>query len=181
MAHRATTGNSSNPDNREAHARGIGVLFVCTGNICRSPTAEGIFAGMAHAAGLAGQVRIDSAGTSGYHVGEPPDSRAQEAARARGVEIGSQRARRVIPEDFARFDLILAMDRSHLTALQRMAPAGTEERLRLFLDFAPHLAEDDVPDPYYGGVSGFDRVFDMIEAAAAGLLDHVRATLAAKP
>jgi protein-tyrosine phosphatase len=151
------------------------VLFVCSGNICRSPTAEGVFTARAVARGLAGHVKADSAGTGGWHVGEAPDPRSQDCARARGVEIGHQRARQVAADDFTRFDMILAMDSGHLAKLMRAAPKGAEDRIHLFLDFAPEHGTRDVPDPYYGGGDGFERVFDMIEQAAEGLLDHIEA------
>jgi protein-tyrosine phosphatase len=151
------------------------VLFVCTGNICRSPTAEGILRARLEAAGLGGRVEVDSAATHGYHVGEPPDPRSQEAALRRGVDLSDQQARRVAPGDFAAFDLVIAMDSGHADALRRMAPPGEEERVRLFLlDFAPQLGITNVPDPYYGGADGFERVLDLIEAAADGLIDEIR-------
>ena len=151
----------------------IRVLFVCLGNICRSPTAEGTFRAQVKAAGLEGQIDIDSAGTASYHVGEPPDSRAQAAARKRGIDISHLRARQARPEDFKRFDYVLAMDLENHRNLKTICPAGHEDRLGLFLDFAPSLGRREVPDPYYEG--GFDGVYDMIEQAAEGLLDDVRA------
>jgi protein-tyrosine phosphatase len=151
------------------------VLFVCTGNICRSPTAEGVFRALLAANGLAETVTVDSAGTGGWHVGEPPDSRSCEAALRRGVDIADQRARQVGPADFHRFDLVLAMDEGHYHQLERLCPEGHRQRLRLFLDFAPALGISDVPDPYYGGGDGFEDVLDMIEAASAGLLAELRA------
>ncbi len=153
------------------------VLFVCTGNICRSPTAEGVFRALVAAAGLDGRIATDSAGTHSYHVGEPPDRRSVAAARERGMDLSDLRARKVRAEDFRDFDLILAMDRSHYDALRRACPRDLAERVRLFLDFAPHLGLKDVPDPYYGAGDGFERVLDMIEAASAGLLDHIRERL----
>jgi len=146
-----------------------GVLFVCTGNICRSPTAHGVFLKMVDTAGLAQRVRVASAGTHDYHVGEAPDARAQAHARRRGYDLSGLRARQVSDADFATFDRILAMDRGHLRILQRRAPPGYGG-LQLFMDYATPLAGPDVPDPYYGGADGFERVLDMIELAAAGLL-----------
>ena len=151
------------------------VLFVCTGNICRSPTAEGVFRTLLEANGLAGSVAVESAGTGNWHIGEPPDDRAREAALRRGIDIADQRARQVQVEDFDRFDLVLAMDESHYQQLRRLCPEGQRHRLRLFLDFAPALGTRDVPDPYYGGPDGFETVLDMIEAASAGLLAEIRA------
>jgi protein-tyrosine phosphatase len=145
------------------------ILFVCTGNICRSPTAHGVFLQMVRQAGLAGRVRVDSAGTHDYHVGEPPDARAQAHALRRGYDLSALRARQVTRRDFAAFDRILAMDRGHLAILGRQAPAGYEG-LDLFMDYAQPSAGPDVPDPYYGGANGFERVLDMIELAATGLL-----------
>lgn len=151
----------------------IRVLFVCMGNICRSPTAEGIFRARVREVGLANHIATDSAGTHGYHVGEPPDRRAIEAAARRGVDITDLRARRVQVEDFRRFDLILAMDRDNLAQLNRICPRDVVERPRLFMDFAPHIEARDVPDPYYGGADGFEHVLDLVEEASRGLLDHL--------
>ena len=149
------------------------ILFVCTGNICRSPTAEGVFREHLRRAGLEAKVRTDSAGTLDYHSGEPPDRRACAHARARGYDISGLRARQVAPADFAAFDLLLAMDRGHLEYLRQLSPAEHRHKLRLFLDFAGKR-DADVPDPYYGGPEGFEGVLDMIEAASGGLVDHVR-------
>ena len=151
------------------------VLFVCSGNICRSPTAEGVFRGLVEAAELAGAIEADSAGVGAWHVGEPPDARSQEAALRRGIDLSGQRARQVKRGDFTRFDLVLAMDRGHRRELGRLCPAGEAGRLRLFLEFAPDLRVREVPDPYYGGEDGFETVLDMVEAGAAGLLATIRA------
>ena len=150
------------------------VLFVCTGNICRSPTAEGGFRHLAYAAGLSGTVEADSAGTHGYHVGEPPDSRAVQTAASRGIDLANQRARRVRAEDFYQFDLILAMDRGHLSYLQALHPRGARAEVKLFLNYHPSGEFKDVPDPYYGGARGFEEVLDMVEQAAAQLIDQIR-------
>lgn len=154
----------------------INVLFVCTGNICRSPTAEGVFRGLIAAQGLNDRIAADSAGTHGYHIGEPPDSRSVGAARTRGYDISDLRARRVHPADFSRFDLILAMDRGHHRDLNAACPADQRHRLRMFLDFAPQFGTKDVPDPYYGGTDGFALVLDMAEAGARGILAHLGET-----
>ena len=153
----------------------VRVLFVCTGNICRSPTAEGVFRDLVESRGLGAGITIDSAGTLDYHAGEPPDTRAQEAARERGVEIGRQRARKAVAEDFSRFDYVLAMDRTNRSTLAGLCPPGEEHRLRLFTEFCREAGSGDVPNPYYGGPGGFERVFDMIEEGCQGLLDHIRA------
>ncbi len=154
------------------------VLFVCTGNICRSPTAEGVFRRLVQDAGLAHAIEIDSAGTGAWHAGEPPDARSQEAAARRGIDLGAQRARPVHRDDFHAFDVILAMDRGHLRQLQRAAPPGATARIELLLDHAPEHGRD-VPDPYYGAGDGFERVLDMIEAAGTGLLAALREDIAA--
>lgn len=150
------------------------VLFVCMGNICRSPTAEGVFREHArrHAPGL--DIEIDSAGTHAYHVGEPPDPRTIAAATRRGIDLTDLRARQVLDDDFERFDLILAMDRlNHATLLDR-SPPEHHERIRTLLEFAGKTAPADVPDPYYGGARGFDDVLDLVESAVEGLLTEIR-------
>lgn len=147
------------------------VLFVCTGNICRSPTAEGIFQKLVVDAGAAGLIFADSAGTHGYHVGEPPDPRAQEAAARRGYDLSGLRARRVQQEDFRRFDLVLAMDREHQSILARMARPSSGHKLQLMMSYARRFSQDEVPDPYYGGPRGFELVLDMLEDASQGLLE----------
>ena len=155
----------------------IKVLFVCTGNICRSPSAEGVFRALISAEGLDGQVGTDSAGTHGYHVGEPPDPRSVATAAKRGIAMSDLRARKVSAADFDAFDLVLAMDRSHHDILARLCPKGREDRLKLFMSFASRHGGQDVPDPYYGGADGFERVLDMIEDGAKGILDHLRERL----
>lgn len=147
------------------------VLFVCLGNICRSPTAEAVARARAAAAGVAAE--FDSAGTGGWHVGEPPDRRAQAEAAARGYDMSGQRARQATARDFHDFDLILAMDRANLAALERLRPADAKADLRLFLACAPEAGRDEVPDPYYDG--GFPLAFDLIEAAAGGLIADLSA------
>ncbi len=152
----------------------IRVLFVCTGNICRSPTAEGVFRALVENAGLDDEVATDSAGTIAYHAGDPPDARSQETALTRGIDLSAQRARQIEHADFTLFDYLIALDTSHQARLSELCPAGEEHRIRLLMEFAPHAGIHDVPDPYYGGLGGFDRVYAMIEAAAAGLLDEIR-------
>jgi protein-tyrosine phosphatase len=150
------------------------ILFVCLGNICRSPTAEIVFRAMVAREAPDLSVEVDSAGTAGYHVGNPPDSRMRQAALRRGYDMSALRARVVESHDFGRFDLILAMDRQNLEALHRRAPVAARSRIRLFLEFAPEADVVEVPDPYYGGANGFEEVLDLVEAAARGLLQHVR-------
>ena len=152
----------------------FGVLFVCTGNICRSPTAEAIFRKLAADAGMAGAVAADSAGTHGYHIGEPPDSRAQKAAAKRGYDLSALRARTIEGADFQRFDLILAMDEDHYSILSSMAQPAAAHKLKLMMTYAQRFRERDVPDPYYGGPQGFERVLDLLEDAAGGLLRSLR-------
>ncbi len=150
------------------------ILFVCMGNICRSPTVHGVFRARLRAAGLEALYEIDSAGTHGYHAGLPPDERSQRAAQKRGLDISDLRARSVIPEDFAGFDLILAMDDDNLELLQAAAPPEHRHKLHLLLDYALGAAGRSVPDPYYGGPIGFERVLDIAEEAADALLARLR-------
>lgn len=145
------------------------ILFVCTGNICRSPTAEGVARSLAERLGLGQHFAFDSAGTHAYHVGEAPDSRTQRAAKSRGYDLSAQRARRVTDFDFVNFDLLLAMGADHLDSLRRACPPEQAYKLRLFLEFGREGC-GDVPDPYYGGTDGFEHVLDLVEDAARGLL-----------
>lgn len=151
------------------------VLFVCMGNICRSPTAQGVFEHVLAGTPLANRIDVDSAGTHAYHVGEPPDRRSQAAARRRGVDLSQQRARQVTEQDFADFDLVLAMDRANLDALAARCPVHAKDRVQLFLAYASDADVEDVPDPYYGGSEGFETVLDLVEAAARGLYAHLEA------
>jgi protein-tyrosine phosphatase len=152
------------------------VLFVCMGNICRSPTAEGVMRALVEEAGLDGRIEVESAGTGGWHAGEPPDARATEAARRRGVTLAGA-ARQVRREDFETFDLLVAMDRENLQDLLAVAPdEDAAEKVRLLREFDPASAGDlDVPDPYYGGERGFEIVLDHVQAACRGLLAELRA------
>ncbi|HLA74538.1 MAG TPA: low molecular weight protein-tyrosine-phosphatase [Gammaproteobacteria bacterium] len=152
----------------------VNVLFVCMGNICRSPTAHGIFLSLIKQHGLEHAIAVDSAGTHDYHVGAPPDRRAQASALKRGIDISGLRARHVDQIDFERFDYVLAMDRDNYRLLRALCPEHHEYKLKLFMEFAPHLNQPEVPDPYYGGASGFERVLDMVEEAARGLLEDIR-------
>lgn len=152
----------------------VKVLFVCMGNICRSPTAEGVFTKVVAEEGMDDVVEADSAGTHAYHVGEPPDPRAMKHAMARDIEISHLRARRVTSEDFHLFDYVLAMDNDNYQILAELCPSGLEHKLQLFMDYAPHLEFREVPDPYYGGAKGFERVLDMVEDASRGLLATIR-------
>lgn len=156
-----------------AHEEKMSVLFVCMGNICRSPTAEGVFRRLVEARATGLDLEIDSAGTHDYHVGEPPDERAVAAAARRGIDLGRLRARQVEDADFERFDLIVAMDRLNREVLLARSPESCRERIRLFMEFAGSSELDEVPDPYYGGPVGFEQVLDLAEEAAAGLLEEV--------
>lgn len=147
------------------------VLMVCTGNICRSPTAEGVFRFLLEKEVLKERIQVDSAGTHDYHVGEAPDRRAVAHAKRRGYDIAGLRARQLTPADFESFDLLLAMDRGHLRILERMCPAACRHKVRLF------MAGQDVPDPYYGGAEHFEQALDLIEAGARTLLEELRAHL----
>jgi protein-tyrosine phosphatase len=158
-----------------------GVLFVCAGNICRSPTAEAVFRVMATRAGIADRLRIDSAGTQGHHVGQPPDSRAVRAAKARGFDMPRLRARQVTSEDFLRFHWIFAMDRANLRALIELRPPEYAGSLGLYLDLVPDLSARDVPDPYYGGAAGFERLLDLMEPASEALAIKLAQTLRDAP
>jgi protein-tyrosine phosphatase len=148
------------------------ILFFCMGNICRSPTAEGVMRAKLAAAGL--DVEVDSAGTHGYHLGAPPDARSQQHAGQRGYDLSALRARQLIAEDFSRFDLVLAMDADNLADAARLCPPGQRQRLKLLMDYAPHTGKAHVPDPYYGGAAGFDEVLDLVEAACDGLVASLR-------
>jgi protein-tyrosine phosphatase len=152
----------------------VSVLFVCMGNICRSPTAEAVFRHYVENAGVSGRIQIDSAGTHDYHIGSQPDTRAQRAAQQRGYDMSDLRGRQVCAEDFSRFDYVLAMDSSNLAILRRITPADSDTQPQLFLEYARHHSELEVPDPYYGGADGFERVLDMVEDAAQGLLEEIR-------
>ena len=160
-------------------SRPYAVLMVCMGNICRSPTAEGVFRHKVRQAGLQDRVRIDSAGTHDYHVGAPPDERSRHHASLRGYDLSDLRARQVDGLDFERFDLILAMDRENLALLEEDCPPQHRHKLRLLMAFSPEPLAEVVADPYYGGARGFETVLDHIESACEGLLRHVRAQLGA--
>jgi protein-tyrosine phosphatase len=155
----------------------IKVLFVCMGNICRSPTAEGVVRHFLRQKSLDGRVEVDSAGTHGYHVGETPDQRTQRAAASRGYDLSNMRARKVAPQDLDYFDLILAMDHNNLEVLKRVCPPEKYERLGLFMTYAKNFDDDEVPDPYYGLGHGFDLVLDMVEDAANGLIESIETRL----
>jgi protein-tyrosine phosphatase len=152
------------------------ILFVCMGNICRSPTAEGVLRKLLAERAPELDVEIDSAGTHGYHTGAPPDPRACRAAERRGIDLRALRARRVTEQDFAQCELVLAMDEQNLEFLLDVCPPEHRHRVRLFVEFAPHLKRREVPDPYYGGSVGFEHVLDLVEEAAAGLIEHLRTT-----
>ncbi len=149
------------------------ILFVCLGNICRSPMAEGVFRRVAEDEGVLHLFEIDSAGLGDWHIGQAPDIRAQDAARNRGIDISGQSARQVRHDDYARYDLLLAMDETNYQELVQLAPSDARHKIRRFLDFAPQVPTKDVPDPFYGGPEGFDHALDLIEQAARGLLAHL--------
>ncbi|PKM12433.1 MAG: phosphotyrosine protein phosphatase [Gammaproteobacteria bacterium HGW-Gammaproteobacteria-3] len=152
----------------------IKVLFVCMGNICRSPTAEGVFTHLINTQDLQHYFDIDSAGTHAYHVGEAPDHRAQKAAQERGIALEHLRARKVIIGDFFDYDYLLAMDEENYTTLINACPEENKHKIKYFLEYAPHLGVREVPDPYYGGRFGFERVLDLVEAAALGFLTALK-------
>jgi len=164
------------PDARTVLAK---VLFVCTGNICRSPTAEGVFRHLLAAENLHRHVAVDSAGTHTYHIGKPPDERSIAAAARRGYDLTDLRARKITANDFVEFDYILAMDREHLSILERNAPAQHRPKIAMFLDFSDQHRGGEVPDPFYGGEQGFEFVLDMIEDASEGLLETLKRQLGA--
>ncbi len=155
----------------------IRVLFVCTGNVCRSPMARGVLERVLDRAGLMGRVEVDAAGTHTFHLDAPPDPRAQEAMARRGIDISGHRARRLAPKDFQRFDYMLAMDQDNYRFLQESRTPSAETVIRLFMEYAPHFRMLEIPDPYYGSGWWFDRVLDMIDAAAEGLLAELRERL----
>lgn len=156
------------------------VLLVCMGNICRSPTAEGVLRNYIKNNMLGDKIEVDSAGTHGYHVGEAPDSRTQRAASARGYNLSQLRARKVARQDLDYFDLILAMDKSNLDNLRRLASPEQQDKIKLFMDFARNFDDEEVPDPYYGLGHGFDLVLDMVEDASQGLVEAIRQELEKK-
>lgn len=151
------------------------VVFVCLGNICRSPTAEGVFRALVETRGLADSIHIDSAGTSNWHIGERPDPRAIEAASMRGIDLTNLRGRQATTSDFLEFDYVIAMDHENYANLSRLATPDQRAKLHLFLEFADDVSEVEVPDPYFGGAGGFPHVLDLIENASQGLLDHILA------
>ena len=151
----------------------VKVLFVCMGNICRSPTAHGVFQSLVDAQGLGGSIQVDSAGTHSYHIGSPPDLRSQAAARSRGIDLTGLRARRFVTTDFIEFDYLLGMDHTNLADMLALKPDATSARVKLMLEYSDRYQQQEVPDPYFGD-DGFDQVFDMIDNAARGLLRDIR-------
>jgi len=151
----------------------VKVLFVCMGNICRSPTAQGVFRELVAQQGLADSIQIDSAGTHSYHAGNPPDSRSQSMARQRGIDLSDLRARRFVAADFVEFDYVIGMDHGNLADMRAIRPADASARLQLMLEYSNKYSQEEMPDPYFGD-DGFDLVFDMIDDASRGLLEHIR-------
>ncbi|NPA72282.1 MAG: low molecular weight phosphotyrosine protein phosphatase [Gammaproteobacteria bacterium] len=153
----------------------VSVLFVCLGNICRSPTAHGVFRNLVIEAGLEDQIEIDSAGTAAYHIGKGPDTRSTAVAKERGIEMADLRARKVDFGDFYVYDYILAMDDENFANLEDLALPEHKSKIQMFLEFTQDFSESEVPDPYYGGAKGFDHVFDLVDSASRGLLEHIKA------
>jgi len=151
----------------------VGDLVICVGNICRSPTGEGVFQDLVDRNNLNNKITVDSAGTAAYHIGEPPDPRSQAAARIRGIDLSNQRARRVDVKDFKKFDYLVAMDAANKDYLMRICPPGSEHKVHLLMDFGEGTKGQDVPDPYYVGGEGFENVLDLIENASNGLLADI--------
>ena len=151
----------------------VRVLFVCMGNICRSPTAHGVFQALVEKEGLGAVIQVDSAGTHSYHIGSRPDSRSQAAAKLRGVDLSSLSARRFVSVDFSGFDYLLGMDNANIADMRAIKPEDASAHLQLMLEYSQRFTEVEVPDPYFGN-DGFDLVFDMIDDAARGLLQHIR-------
>lgn len=151
----------------------VSVLFVCMGNICRSPTAEGVFCHVVKQRNMQDVIKVDSAGTHAYHIGESPDSRSQATAKSRGVDLSAQSARKIEAVDFERFDYVIAMDRSNYENLKALATVEQQEKLYLFMEFSSAWDNTEVPDPYYGGGDGFKNVFDMVQSASEGLLETI--------
>ena len=167
--------NLSELNNKRAlEQKMVRVLFVCMGNICRSPTAEGVFRSLLEQHALDERVGVDSAGTHAYHLGHGPDRRSQAAALRRGVDLSAQRARRVEVADFEVFEYVLAMDEENMAALHEICPPEYRHKVQLLLEYAAHLNVREVPDPYYGGLNGFERVLDLIEAGAQGLVEDIK-------
>jgi len=152
----------------------VKVLFVCMGNICRSPTAHGVFEALVEREGLTDRIEVDSAGTHSYHINKAPDPRSQKTALNRGLDLSYQRARQAESNDFIQYDYVLAMDQDNYHSLCAICPEGMENKLELLMDYAPDSRMREVPDPYSGGPQGFEKVFDMVEAAAEGLLEDIR-------
>lgn len=152
----------------------VSVLFVCLGNICRSPTAEGVFRHIVESENLSNWISTDSAGTHAYHIGKQPDHRSQLTARSRGIDLSDLRGRKAVKEDFERFDYIIAMDNDNYYNLQQLSNSTKSDHLKLFLEFTDKYKETEVPDPYYGGDQGFEHVFDLVESASYGLLEDIK-------
>ncbi|KVD73944.1 phosphotyrosine protein phosphatase [Burkholderia sp. ABCPW 14] len=156
--------------------KSVAICFVCLGNICRSPTAEGVMRHQVAAAGLDGSISVDSAGTGDWHVGDAPDARAQQAARARGYDLSALRARQIGRADFERFDLVLAMDSANFAELHKRCPSQYRGKVRLLMEYASDASAREIADPYFGGARGFEQVLDQCEDACRGLLESLRET-----